>query len=209
MSWLLHSKLFRKNLCKWVIMYVCVMCLVTTVITYSKYITQLQNDGDARQAVFKVDIAKFVPENAEYHCDLEDLTKCEVQGYRPTKDIDFYFKVDYSMMEAAAEVFVNVILDQNLEIKKAYSVDVNGENEYSVNCSADNKESGSSTYKCLIKFDVVPTEDPDIKKTQVKYYKIVASHKKNEDGIYNLDNEEQNIYIGYSAYQVKNSNTKK
>ena len=41
---LLHSKLFRQNLFKWIFMYIAALGLLTSVITYSKYITALIHD---------------------------------------------------------------------------------------------------------------------------------------------------------------------
>ena len=41
MKGLLHSKRFKENLYRWLFMYVGVIALLTTVITYSKYVTQL------------------------------------------------------------------------------------------------------------------------------------------------------------------------
>ena len=43
MKGLLHSKLFRKNLFTWLFMYIIVIGLFTTVVTYSKYISSMQN----------------------------------------------------------------------------------------------------------------------------------------------------------------------
>lgn len=44
MKKLLQNKKFRTNLYKWFSMYICVMAIFTTVVTYSKYISNMGTD---------------------------------------------------------------------------------------------------------------------------------------------------------------------
>ena len=59
MKGLLQSKIFRKNLKKWLCMYVGALLLLTTVVTYSKYISKYNVDDDARITKFDVTVKKI------------------------------------------------------------------------------------------------------------------------------------------------------
>ena len=56
MKELLQSKSFRQNLYKWIFMYIGSLALFTSVITYSKYYSNIASDDLARVAMFEVDM---------------------------------------------------------------------------------------------------------------------------------------------------------
>lgn len=100
MKGLLHSKRFKKNLKKWLFMYVCALLMLTTVITYSKYISQYGMNDVARITKFNVEIENVGVEGDGYSCDILDneykTVNCEVNPdikYRPTKYLDYTFKL--------------------------------------------------------------------------------------------------------------------
>ena len=75
----LHSKLFRKNLKKWLLMYIIVIGFLTTIITYSKYISSIKSQDSARVAKFNVDIKNLSCSN----------TDCNTGEKRPTEKIEY------------------------------------------------------------------------------------------------------------------------
>lgn len=125
MKGLLHSKKFRSNLYKWLFMYVGVMGLLTTVVTYSRYISNFDIGDEARATKFNVDIkqeGEYVGEN--------------IPTYRPTSKIPYYFIVN-------TDVEVNTYL--------VLSFIINGEDHFRI-LSIDAEdiistdEAGNNTY---------------------------------------------------------------
>lgn len=100
MKGLLHSKRFKKNLRKWLFMYICALLMFTTVITYSKYISQYGVDDVARITKFDIEVENIAIEDDGYTCNVADneqktitCTASEEMKYRPTKDLDYTFKL--------------------------------------------------------------------------------------------------------------------
>lgn len=100
---LLHSKMFRQNLFKWVFMYIAALGLLTSVITYSRYITSMMNDGQARTSKF---IVKIEPYNdTSFKCPEDDPKNCVSNiKVRPTKEIEVYFKIDLNELEVKSNI---------------------------------------------------------------------------------------------------------
>lgn len=118
---LLHSKMFRQNLCKWVFMYIAAIGLLTSVITYSKYITSMMNDGKSRTSKF---IVKIDPYNdSSFECPEDNPKSCVTNvRVRPTKEIEVYFKLDLNELE----VKTNIVLRASAGTLKGNFVQDNG-----------------------------------------------------------------------------------
>lgn len=100
---LLHSKLFRQNLCKWIFMYIAALGLLTSVITYSKYITNMMNDGKTRTSKFIVKITPF--NDSSFDCPSDSPNECVTNvRVRPTKEIEVYFKLDLNELEVKSNI---------------------------------------------------------------------------------------------------------
>ena len=108
MKGLLHSKRFKENLYRWLFMYVGVIALLTTVITYSKYVTQLiPTEEKALPAKFDVEIANT--DSAGNDCR---KVECVTTGiYRPTSEIKYYFKFKADL-EVSAEILLLVRINE-------------------------------------------------------------------------------------------------
>lgn len=107
MKGLLHSKRFKENLYRWLFMYVGVIGLLTTVITYSKYMTQLVPNGDtAKTAIFEADI-KYTDASGNV-CAAG--TSCTTGVYRPTSEIKYYF-----ILETNFEVLADIYLTTRIK----------------------------------------------------------------------------------------------
>ncbi len=115
MEGLLQSKRFRNNLVKWVIMYVGSILLLTTVITYSKYISSFGGSDTARVAKFEVKIA-------ENKCSEEVLTECTQEKYRNTENIDYYFTVDTTNIEVNTAFYLTFYINGNFNLDGIYEV---------------------------------------------------------------------------------------
>lgn len=104
MKGLLHSKIFKENLKKWLFMYAGVMLLLTTVITYSKYMTSIQGEDETRASKFDIIITttscpSIVSERGI--CDASSGGKC-----RPTQEIASCFIVDTTGLEVYSDFYL-------------------------------------------------------------------------------------------------------
>lgn len=111
MKGLLHSKRFKEKLYRWLFMYVGVIGLLTTVITYSKYVTQFTSEEkNARPAKFEADIV--YTDSLGNGCD-EKVTGCTTGVYRPTSEIKYYFRLTTDF-----EVLTDVLLTVRIARKE-------------------------------------------------------------------------------------------
>lgn len=203
MNELLRSKTFRKNLSKWIFLYIAVMCLLTSVITYSKYITKMSNTDEARASKFEVNIKPMSGE--ECTMNIENNTfDCPLTAYRPTKPIIFYFEVDATQMEVLADLYVRASVDEisDLLIKKIELVDKDKviKDDLTASSLSDNR---------VLVHSVV---NPENKSSLKYYYKVTAEYdlseldKIDDAIIYSINNEKENLKIGFSAKQITNKN---
>lgn len=106
MKGLLHSKRFKTNLRKWLFMYVGVMVLLTSVITYSKYIASLQIGEDSART------SKFVFEIEPTNCPATEENICNTTidntgtTCRPTQEIASCFNVNTDGLEVDSELYL-------------------------------------------------------------------------------------------------------
>lgn len=106
MKGLLHSKRFKKNLQKWLFMYVGVMTLLTSVITYSKYMAKVQmGDDSAKVGKFQVGIKQV--SCSDY---IDSGITCDAlssgNGCRPTQVVASCFEVDTSELEIESDLLL-------------------------------------------------------------------------------------------------------
>lgn len=114
MSKLLHSKTFRNNLFKWIMIYTCVMLSTVYVITYSKYISELESNSSSRTAKFKIDVTKGDI------CSVLSPSVCNINKFKYYDKVDYNFSIDTSEMEVSTLVFINIIVDSSFTIDKLY-----------------------------------------------------------------------------------------
>lgn len=119
MKKLLQNKRFRTNLYKWLTMYVCVMAIFTTVVTYSKYISSMGADETARVASFEVGIDFVCDPTKLKVVQNEDGTSshvCDMGTSRPTSLLTYYFTVDSTKLETDAILAISILVDEDFEI---------------------------------------------------------------------------------------------
>ena len=208
MKGLLQSKKFKRNLTKWLTIYVGVIMLLSVVITYSRYISSIGGSDTARVAKFNVKL-NYNNEN----CDLAKNSICDLGEKRPSGEITYKFSLDTNDIEVKTDLFLtlyvqkdyelislvedsnsdNIILqDKNLNIPSKDAV----ENEK--DCQA--KDTCKTIYKYRsfdVPFDIAKTE-----KDRKFNYTITLKYI-NDDEYATVDDEVHNaIMIGYSATQV-------
>lgn len=114
MKGLLQSKIFKENLRKWLFMYVGTIALLTTVITYSKYVSSLGDNDQARGSKFDIIITPIsCPKPAD-----EDNSFCSVEysstsTCRPGATIASCFTVDTTGVEVSSDVWLT--FDQSIK----------------------------------------------------------------------------------------------
>lgn len=198
MTWLLHSKLFKENLKKWLFMYIAVMCLLTSVITYSKYISNFQGTQDSvRSAKFNVEIS-----SSNEGCSTQnDKIVCNIESKRPTQKIEFMVDLDASDLEVAAEVLTRLnLLASSYEIielveyKDASSKTLYSSESNILDSNVQKTDNGS----------LIVTNKFDLTSTKNITYKITAiyiSSNANPD-IYEEVAEAPVLQVGYTAEQI-------
>ena len=106
---LLHNKIFKANLIRWFVLYIGVISLFTTVVTYSKYITTLPVEDKARTAKFNVKIT-----NDKICSSLSNI--CGLDKYKPYDEIDYYFTVDTTELEVLTDLVLKISVNSEFRI---------------------------------------------------------------------------------------------
>jgi len=201
---LLHSKRLRKNLFKWVIMYVCVMFLFTTVVTYSKYISQMNADEKLTVAKFNVAIGfesgKCANITNTSNADGTDSKACVTDNYRPTSEIPYYFYVDTRELEVDnvfdlfvqihSDFVINDLINESTGEKIIYDGKVVNNAKYQVNSSSD-----GSSYHIL--YDILKGEGK-----RDNYFISVKYRDLNK--LPDISKVQRIVTVGYSATQITN-----
>lgn len=185
MKGLLHSKLFRKNLLTWIFMYITVIGLFTSVVTYSKYISSMQTLDGARVAKFDASITyDGVCEN------INENEICDIGTYRPTSKMSYYFTVNNKDLEvssifvtriSALEYFKNIKIYDITDTEREVTEFVKNGNIYTL------------------------TEDLHVSETYIRKYKVTMDF---DYETYDSDHSELKSYnsaltVGYSVTQKK------
>lgn len=183
MNGLLHSKVFKKNLYKWLIMYIGIIGLFFTVVTYSKYMSSMQGSSGTKAAKFIVNI-KFLDNDTR----CIDNT-CNYGSLRPTSDYDFYFQVDTRELEVSTILATSITVDTRLTNIHIFDItDESNVKEITYN-KTDNK------------YTIVDNIDQG--NGSLKTYKVTANLDNTNNSLYDqeiLINDA--IKVEYSAVQV-------
>lgn len=181
MKGLLHSKTFKKNLRKWLFMYVGALCILTSVITYSKYMSSFSGNTEAKVAKFNIKV-DYLDKCSNQSSDLA----CSTDITRPLETYDFYFKVDTTELDVSSFVVITPRIDptytDSFKIKDIIEV----------------KENLTTKISSLDKIEY--TINPSDSK-QVRYYKVTLDHTiKDNDSAGNVN--DHTLIVGYSAKQI-------
>ncbi len=216
MKGLLHSKKFRANLYKWLFMYVGVMGLLTTVITYSKYISSLGGNDETRGTKFEM---KLTPEG----CVSE---VCLLGNYRPMNEIEYDFDVDEEF-EVKTYVILSFLPKDKFKIKSISSSEyidgvadedkfipiyINDEDEIKIgNGYVDAKKDVSNTAAIQLGKEIDPTKKKYKFRVVVEYdYSEYLVNKGTDNEFYDYSGSEEItldktvVQLSYSAVQITN-----
>ncbi|MCI9585232.1 MAG: hypothetical protein HFH45_01180 [Bacilli bacterium] len=191
MGKLLHSKTFRGNLIKWLILYVLALLIVTGVVTYSKYISSMATNDSARPAQFNVKITKGDI------CSTTSPNLCNLTSYKPYDRLEYKFTVNTEKVEVATDLILNIIVNNDFEIISLNDVTIPeniGSNKFNTTMS-DNTELSLENNLFTLISEVGPTKNNN------KEYKLKLKFKNNS---YKVEHNYQEIVnVGYSAIQKK------
>lgn len=214
MKGLLQSKIFRKNLKKWLCMYVGALLLLTTVVTYSKYISKYNVDDDARITKFDVTVKNIENENLTCTGEIDKLDCTTKDTYRPTTKIPYEFVVTPNFE-------VNTLLATTIYVPASFNIEtleeINGKVLYdekenikdssiTISKLKDKNEKGEEVDTATI-ITITKKIDTDdiINSNTPKTYKITIKYNYDEETYLTADKENLSVIkIGYSATQIKN-----
>ncbi len=205
MNGLLHSKKFKKNLFKWLCMYIGVMGLLTTVVTYSKYMTTFEGGNTIEVAKFNVDIKDIKCSSA-----IEEYQNyCNYDAYRPTDEIEYYFIVDTTGLEVRTQFYLTFYINEDFTLESLKEIDFNSKTERNVvidssDGSMQNFGSGKNFKVLTVKNDKL--NNIELGQGSVKVYKAILKYSKMIDGKIDYTNynslDELLIKVDFSAMQV-------
>lgn len=193
MKGLIHSKKFRQNLFNWLFVYVGVLGLLASVVTYSKYISSLGTKDEARVTKFNVKI-----EFAEECSNNSATTICNMGNYLPFEKMYYYFKVDTREIETAANIYLTASV-QGIDASKykITSIDevISSGEEVTYNPILKDEESSENKKYQTTKLDV---------KKDIRTYRATVEYIPGQIVGENTTSSYE-LYIGYSASQVYGS----
>ena len=115
MGKLLHSKTFRNNLFRWLFLYVGVLVVITSVVTYSRYITKASMGDNARPARFEITVEK-----GQVCSKVSGI--CGIEAYKLYDELEYSFSVDTSNLEVLTQLIVNISVNDDFDIIGLYEV---------------------------------------------------------------------------------------
>lgn len=182
MKGLLHNKRFKKNLKKWVYMYLGAIFLFTNVVTYSKYMTSAVVSDSSRVAKFDVRVA---PVNQK-------------DEYNPNEIIKYNFKVDYNL-EVSTFLTLTITKDSTATTDaKDFTIEYIKEN----NDFIYNKNSEIPNNKVIVNSDIITIKKENSIGQEHYTYEVGVTYKYNTEEYYKKTiKQEDLVSIGYSAKQ--------
>lgn len=201
MKGLLHSKRFRRNLKRWICMYVGVLVLFTSVVTYSRYVSNLSLNDEAKVTKFNVNIGKG---EASTESGKDPFLPTDTIYYTFTVTPDFEVKTLLALTVNAEDRFtIESIVEEtsNLEI---YNKDIRNQNAGAITVSADTTVDGNNdNTKVVISRTISSAE------AKSTTYKIALKFKYEDikETYYTLDEylrEKAIVNVDYSARQLLN-----
>lgn len=207
MKELFQSKIFKRNIRKWLFMYIVCMGIFTTVVTYSKYISNMLNGNDEAR------VSKFDIELQYCKDELCNENNNNIKKNRPTNKIEYYFAVNTSNLEVKTDLFLTVSVDNHFKIEKIEKI-VN-ENYITIDSSSKNNNNKTRTIeeKSLIgssekiKYKVTIIYDETVidynASGEVENGVLLDSKTGLKKYIFNENTKHNILTVGYSAVQIK------
>jgi len=200
MKSLLQSKTFRKNLYRWLGMYVTVILFFTSVVTYSKYMVGVASNENARVANFNVDIHYEETENCLPGSD----QTCHTGTYRPTSKISYYFTVDTTKIEVRTFLALSMNINKSFKIIELSKMEEGKDSSYQI----INLDGLKEENKIRMTETLLPKEGKKTKYKIVVIYNgtnIVTDEKGDiyyENGHEDMNQIDKIVTLDYSARQL-------
>ena len=200
MGKLLHSKTFRNNLFKWIFVYVGVLLVVASVVTYSKYMSNIMGQGRASVAKFNVEITKGDI------CSTLKERFCNLSKYKPYDELEYNFSVDPSEIEVSTNLKLYVTLNNDDFVIDGVddidSVTLSGASGYTVNGTTYKLTSSGAVF---IEIANVPASDTTVRSFKVKT-KLKSMSSSQKDSYYRNSHayidDSYVLDISYKAEQI-------
>lgn len=187
-------------------MYIGVMALFTTIVTYSKYIAHFTNEASSRVAKFDIDVNYLGIEGCQAG---KNETLCQTGIYRPMSEIPYYFNIKTDF-EVRVFFALTIHIAEDFELLGLYSK----------NDAEENWQEASFTKTAANEIRLEKTTQAN--ENQNIQYKIVVKYKGENLSFYNQEEGHTTYYryeekkavsqkivtVDYSAVQVKGESTK-
>lgn len=203
MKGLLHSKRFKRNLKRWICMYVGVLVLFTSVVTYSRYVSNLSLNDEAKVTKFNVNIGKG---EASTESGKDPFLPTDTIYYTFTVTPNFEVKTLLALTINAEERFIieSIIENPGKGEIEIYNKDIRTQNVGAITVSADTTVDGNNdNTKVVISRTISSAE------AKPTTYKIALKFKYEDikETYYTLDEylrEKAIVNVDYSARQLLN-----
>lgn len=201
MKGLLHSKRFRRNLKRWICMYVGVLILFTSVVTYSRYVSNLSLNDEAKVTKFNVNIGKG---EASTESGKDPFLPTDTIYYTFTVTPDFEVKTLLALTVNAEDRFTIESIVEETSNLGIYNKDIRNQNAGAITVSADTTVDGNNdNTKVVISRTISSAE------AKPTTYKIALKFKYEDikETYYTLDEylrEKAIVNVDYSARQLLN-----
>lgn len=182
---ILDNKRFLKNLSKWIFMYIGAMLLFGTIITYSRYISRFEGNGENKTARFDVKI-NCTKSNGKA-CN-EDIATYDINQ---NNEFTYEFSVDTSNIDVKSKLTLLAFVDKSFEI-----VETNYCECGKIGCITCPSNINSNLYANTI---YLPVENNVITSTiKVKYKGNIDDLSIDE----NNPTKKDVLVVGYAAEQI-------
>ena len=199
MSRLLHSKTFRNNLFKWLILYVCAILVVTSVVTYSKYMSSMMGQSTGRAAKFNVGLTK-----GSICSSTSDV--CDLASFKPYDTLEYNFSINPAELEVKSNVVLVVNVDSNFDVLSFYD-QVNNKTLDATTETNKTLDDGNLTYLPSARRFTLNINNVGANNNTVRNYKILlklSSMTNDEKKAYykTVHSYDDMVTISYTATQI-------
>lgn len=201
MKGLLHSKIFRQNLGKWLCMYVGAILLLTTVVTYSKYMMGVQGVDDAKPAKFNVDVVGLDEDNQVINDNVVSLGSKR----RINAPLTFDIKIN-TEIEAMANLTAYLYIDPRFELVGVVKRNSDNTDNEEILCVNNCDITNSDNQYSLINMKLLnPAQITNY------IYRVAVKYKLPESGRYDqeITSDVKIVQVLYNATQIINKNNNK
>ena len=185
-------------------MYIAVMGLLTTVVTYSRYMTTFGGTSTVEVAKFNIDI------NDDIMCGAtapKYENYCNYAENRTTDEIEYYYVVDTTGVEVKTKFFMTLYVNDKFELEKLEEIDINAESPEPKSVTlvdpTKSQNINGTNFKLWTITDNSINNVIELGKGSEKVYKATLKYNNKDVDIESFNsNDEPLVKVDYSAMQV-------